>query len=158
MNTHDLKERSMRKISAPLSLVIFLLAGMGVAHAGDAQTIDAIVAASAALDKAFEGQDADAIKILTTPDHVAVTPYYGRPRSVAEQIASLSELKYVQTKIGDDKITLLGPDAGLRTFTADLDGTFKGKPIPRRVFVTSVMVRRDGRWLETFYQITVLTP
>jgi hypothetical protein len=116
------------------------------------------VAASAALDNAFERQDAEIIKSLTTPEHVAVTPYYGRPQSVDEQIASLSELKYVQTKIGDDKITLLGPDAGLRMFTADLDGTFKGERIPKRMFVTSVMVRRDGRWLETFYQVTALKP
>lgn len=54
-----------------------------------------------------------------------------------------------QTKIGDDKITLLGPGEGLRMFNADLNGTFEGKPIPQRVFVTSVMVNRDGRWLET---------
>ena len=87
-----------------------------------------------------------------------MTPYYGRPRTVDEQIATLSELKYEQTKISDDKITLLGSDAGLRMFTADLKGTFKGEPIPKRVFVTSVTVNRGGRWLETFYQITVLKP
>jgi hypothetical protein len=55
--------------------------------------------ASAALDKAFEWQSAEAIKSLTTPDHVAD---YGHPRAVEEQIATLSELKYEQTKIGDD--------------------------------------------------------
>jgi Domain of unknown function (DUF4440) len=148
----------VRKLSTLLSLVILLAAGIGVAQAGDAETTAAIVAASAALDSAFERQDAEMIKSLTTPEHVAVTPYYGRPQSVDEQIASLSELKYVQTKIGDDKIALLGPDAGLRMFTADLDGTFKGERIPKRMFVTSVMVRRDGRWLETFYQVTALKP
>jgi hypothetical protein len=148
----------VRKLSTLLSLVILLATGIGLAHAGDAETTAAIVAASAALDNAFERQDAEIIKSLTTPEHVAVTPYYGRPQSVDEQIASLSELKYVQTKIGDDKIALLGPDAGLRMFTADLDGTFKGERIPKRMFVTSVMVRRDGRWLETFYQVTALKP
>lgn len=148
----------MRQLSALVSLVIFLSAGLGVAYAGDAETTAAVVAASATLDNAFERQDAEIIKSLTTPEHVAVTPYYGRPQSVDEQIASLSELKYVQTKVGDDMITLLGPDAGLRMFTADLDGTFKGESIPKRVFVTSVMVRRDGRWLETFYQVTALKP
>jgi hypothetical protein len=29
-----------------------------------------------------------------TADHIAVTPYYSAPQSVAEQIASLPELKY----------------------------------------------------------------
>jgi ketosteroid isomerase-like protein len=126
--------------------------GAPEADVGDAETI-AIVAASAALDKVFERQDADAIKSLTTPDHVAVTPYYGHPRSVEEQIATLSERKYEQTKIGDDKITLLGPDAALRTFTADLKGTFKSKLIPQRVFVTSGMARRDTSPLAEPFQV-----
>lgn len=75
----------MRQLSALFSLVIFLSAGLGVAYAGDAETTAAVVAASATLDNAFERQDAEIIKSLTTPEHVAVTPYYGRPQSVDEQ-------------------------------------------------------------------------
>ena len=148
----------MRKIAALLSLVIVLLAGMGLAHAGDAATIDAVNVAAAALDTAFENPKAEDIERLTTPDHFAVTPYYAAPRSVEDQIASLPDLKYEQTVIGEVKVTLLGPDAALRSFAADLDGTFKGKPIPKRVFVTSVMVRHDGQWLEKFYQVTAMKP
>jgi hypothetical protein len=95
---------------------------------------------------------------LTTPGHVAVTPYYGAAQSVAEQIASLSGLKYEQTIIGEVKGTLLGAEAAMRTFTADLDGTFRGVSIPKRVFVTSIMVRQDGQWRESFYQVTALKP
>jgi len=69
----------MRKIAALLSLVIVLLAGMGLAHAGDAATIDAVNVAAAALDTAFESQKAEDIDRLTTPDHFAVTPYYAAP-------------------------------------------------------------------------------
>lgn len=148
----------MRKTAVLLCLAICLLVAAPQAKAGDAETVNAINAASAELDHAFERQDAEAIQRLTTPDHIAVTPYYGRPQPVAEQIAVLPDLKYEQTIIGEPKITLLGADAGMRSFTADLKGTFKGKPIPRRVFITSVMVRHDGRWLEAFYQATVLKP
>jgi hypothetical protein len=55
-------------------------------------------------------------------------------------------------------VILLGPQAALRTFTAEFVGTFKGKEIPRHQFVISVMVKRDGRWLERFYQTTTLKP
>ncbi|MGD0532136.1 MAG: hypothetical protein ABSA62_07640 [Methyloceanibacter sp.] len=48
----------------------------------------------------------------------------------------------------------MGADAALRAITADLDGTF----IPKRVFVTSVMVRQDGQWRERFYQVTAMKP
>jgi ketosteroid isomerase-like protein len=139
-------------------LAIALAAAMSAARAGDAETIAAINAASAALDDAFERQSAEDIKRMMTADHVAVTPYYGSPQSAAEQIASLPELKYKQTITGDVKVDVFGPDAGMRTFTARLDGTYKGKPIPADVFVTSIMVREDGQWRERFYQVTAMQP
>ena len=49
-------------------------------------------------------------------------------------------------------------DAALRTFTADLKGSFKGKPLPAKVFATEVLVKHDGKWIERFYQVTTLKP
>ncbi len=147
----------MRKII--LSVLAFALAaGIARANAGEPATVAAINAASAALDDAFERQTAEDIKRMMTADHIAVTPYYETPQTVAQQIASLPELKYKQTNTGDVKVVVLGPDAGMRTFTARLDGTYKGKTIPSDVFVTSIIVREDGQWREKFYQVTALQP
>jgi hypothetical protein len=46
----------------------------------------------------------------------------------------------------------------MRTFTAQLDGTFVGKPIGSHVFVTSIMARGEGVWRERFYQVTEMRP
>jgi hypothetical protein len=46
----------------------------------------------------------------------------------------------------------------LRTFTADLKGTFQGKKLPSQVFATELLVKRDGKWVERFYQVTTLKP
>jgi hypothetical protein len=146
------------RTTALIVLVLGLAAGLSQARAGDAETIAAINAAAAALDNAFERQSADEIKHMMTADHIAVTPYYDAPRTVAEQIASLPELKYEQTNIGPVNVDVLGPDAGMRTFTARLDGTYQGKPIPSPVFVTAIMVRQDGQWKERFYQVTAVQP
>lgn len=147
----------MRKII--LSVLGFALAaGIASANAGEPATVAAINAASVALDDAFERQTAEDIKRMMTADHIAVTPYYETPQTVAQQIASLPELKYKQTNTGDVKVVVLGPDAGMRTFTARLDGTYKGKTIPSDVFVTSIIVREDGQWREKFYQVTALQP
>ena len=147
----------MRKLI--LSILAFVLAaGIAGANAGEPATVAAINAASAALDDAFERQSAEDIKRMMTADHIAVTPYYDTPQTAAAQIASLPELKYKQTNTGEVKVVVLGPDAGMRTFTARLDGTYKGKAIPPDVFVTSIMVREDGQWREKFYQVTVLQP
>jgi hypothetical protein len=40
--------------------------------------------------------------------------------------------------------------------TADLKGTFKGKKLPSQVFATELLVKRDGKWVERFYQVTTL--
>ena len=147
----------MRKLV--LSVLTFVLAaGIASAHAGEPATVAAINAASAALDDAFERQSAEDIKRMMTADHLAVTPYYETPQTAAQQIASLPELKYKQTNTGEAKVVVLGPDASMRTFTARLDGTYKGKTIPPDVFVTSIMVREEGQWREKFYQVTALQP
>jgi ketosteroid isomerase-like protein len=142
-----------------LSVLTFVLAaGIASANAGEPATVAAINAASAALDDAFERQSAEDIKRMMTADHLAVTPYYETPQTAAQQIATLPELKYKQTNTGEVRVVVLGPDAGMRTFTARLDGTYKGKTIPPDVFVTSIMVREDGQWREKFYQVTALQP
>jgi ketosteroid isomerase-like protein len=142
-----------------LSVLTFVLAaGIASANAGEPATVAAINAASAALDDAFERQSAEDIKRMMTADHLAVTPYYETPQTAAQQIATLPELKYKQTNTGEVKVVVLGPDAGMRTFTARLDGTYKGKPVPSPAFVTAIMVRQDGQWKERLYQVTAVQP
>jgi hypothetical protein len=147
----------MTKLLA-LFVGVLLAVGASVAMADDAATITAVKAALAALDDAFARQDGDAIKRMTTADHIAITSYYGAPKSVAEQIASLSDLKFKETAVSEVAVTLFGSDAAAIMFTAKNEGTFKGRPLPSPVFVTSLFVKRDGRWLERLYQTTVLKP
>lgn len=121
-----------------------------------AEAIAAINASSNALDAAFTKRDIAAIKALMTPDHISVTPYYDGPQTVDEQLASLAEYDYSQTIIGEPSVALLAPDVALRTFTADLKGSFKGKPLPSRAFINETLVKRDGKWIERFFQVTTL--
>ncbi len=148
----------MSKRSLAISLALCVFAVISPARAGDAEPIAAVNRAAAALDQAFEHQDADAIKGLVTSDHIAVTPYYDRPTPAAAQIESLPDLKYEQTIVGEAKVAMLGTDAAIRTFEARFDGTFKGKTIPPRAFVTSIMVKEGGAWREKFYQVTAMAP
>lgn len=125
-------------------------------RADDATTIAAINASSNALDAAFTKKDVATIKALMTPDHITVTPYYDGPQTVQDQLDSLGTYDWSQTIVGDVDVALLGPEVAMRTFTADLKGTFQGKPLPPRVFNTEILVKRDGKWVERFYQVTTL--
>jgi len=150
----------MLKRAAAFSLLLLVLAGVApfVSRAGEADTIAAINASSNALDEAFAKRDVATIKALMTADHVTVTPYYDGPQTVDDQIASLPELEYGQTIQGEPNVALLGSDVALRTFIAELKGSFKGKPLPARAFVTELLVLRDGKWIERFFQVTTLKP
>jgi len=146
----------MRKLLAALSFLV--LSGVaGCNQPNDTASIEAVDNAVAELDDAYQTQDADTIKAHITSDHVAVTPYYGAPYSAAQQIGSLPDLKFKQTDLNEPKVVLLWPDVAMRTVTAKLDGTFKGKSISSpKVFITSIVVKEDGKWLERLYQVTHL--
>ncbi len=148
----------MRKLAALSFLVVLACSGPLPAAADDAATIAAVNASSNALDEAFTKKDVDTIKALMTPDHITVTPYYDGPQTVEDQLSSLGEYDWSQTIIGDVNVSLLGPDVAMRTFKAELKGTFKGKTLPARVFNTEILVKRDGKWVERFYQVTTLNP
>jgi ketosteroid isomerase-like protein len=146
----------MTKLLAALSVLIFV--SLAACTQDDVATVEAIDNAVGELDGAFEAQDAKAVKALMTSDHMSVTPYYGAPQSVDEVLASLPDLKYAQTDLSEPTVVLLGPDAAMRTLTAKVDGTFKGEAFSDKVFITSILVKQDGKWLEQFYQATHLAP
>ena len=83
-----------------------------------------------------------------TSDHLSVTPYYDGPQTIGAQIASLGDLKFSQKLVDKPKVILLGREVAMRTFTAEFIGTYKGQEMPRRQFVTAVLVKRGGRWVE----------
>ena len=148
----------MRKLFAALSFVILAATAACTPSGGDVADIEAIDDAVGELNEAFEAKDAAAIKALMTEDHVTVTPYYGAPQSVSQQLGSLAELKYEQTNLTEPTVVLLSPDAAIWTVTAKLDVTFEGKSLSGKAFITSVMAKQDGKWLEQFFQVTSLEP
>lgn len=146
----------IRNLTLAFCLSVAVSAGTLSAFADDAETIAAVNASSNALDDAYAARDVAAIRLLMTPDHVSVTPYYDGPQSVDDQIASLPELDYGATIVGTPSVVLLSDDVALRTFIADLDGSFRGKPLPAHAFVNETLVKRGGKWVERFFQITTL--
>ncbi|MCP4380483.1 MAG: nuclear transport factor 2 family protein [Hyphomicrobiales bacterium] len=145
-----------------LAVALWVMAGVFVlvdsARADDADTIAAINASSNALDDAFAARDTATIRSLMTADHVSATPYYDGLQSVDDQIASLPELDYGATIVGTPSVVLLAPDVALRTFIADMSGSFRGKPLPERAFINETLVKRDGKWIERLFQITAMSP
>jgi len=51
---------------------------------------------------------------------------------------------------------MLGADAALVTYEQSYRGSFRGDPLPGRVFVGEVWVRSGETWLQKYYQETVI--
>jgi Domain of unknown function (DUF4440) len=144
----------IRTFAAAVVALSWMAVGPVAAAADD---LGDIQAARAKLDRAFEQQNADAIRGMMTPDHIAATSTYGGAITTAEQIASLPDLKVTFTDVTPPKIDVFGSVAALVTYEESLNGTFRGKPLPGRVFVSEIWVKLDGGWLEKTYQETVIS-
>lgn len=60
--------------------------------------------------------------------------------------------------LGDMKVTHVTADVALLTYSATVDGTCMGDPIPPKVYASSIWVRRGDRWVGHFHQETVAAP
>ncbi|MEM9590595.1 MAG: nuclear transport factor 2 family protein [Pseudomonadota bacterium] len=143
----------IRCLAAVLTLAFL---AQPVAAKSTLSDVEAIDNAVGRLDEAFAEQDLDTIKTLVTKDHVAVLPYRAKPETMDQLASLLSDIKTKQTDVSEPTVTILGPDSAMRTLTARFEGTYAGKEVDDKVFITSIMVKKDGNWLESFYQVTKL--
>ena len=146
----------MVKAFFALTIILALNLSAERVAAADKDIIDAVIAADKALNDAFVILDRKALKELTAPDHVAVTPSYGRPMNTQEQLDTLADIKLKITSSSEPKVTVLAPNAVLLEQEKSYSGTFEGKPIPSRVYSTAVWSKIDGQWRERLYQETVI--
>lgn len=144
------------KISA-LAMLLAATAAPSVL-ADDASTIAEVTAAKAILDQAFQDRDADAIESMVTPDHLSVTSYYGVPFNTDDQLATLSEFDAHYFDFSEPTITVFSDDSAMVTFENSYTGTFQGRPLPERVFVSEIWEKQGGKWLQGLYQETPIAP
>ena len=132
------------------------IAAASPSFADEAADIAAIEAQRTALGRAYENGEAEAIRGLMTPDQRSVTFVYDGPQTVDEQVATFKDHKVEVYDAIPATVDMLGPDAALVTTEQSYRGTYKGNPLPGRVFVSEVWVKVDGAWLQKFYQETII--
>ncbi|MEM6460799.1 MAG: nuclear transport factor 2 family protein [Pseudomonadota bacterium] len=116
-------------------------------------------AAFSAIEKAFSEKHEEAIARLLMTDHVAAISVPDTPMNLKQELAVEPDvINFKQIVTCDKSVSFLGPDTALITFVADFQGSFREEPLPARGFVTAIMVRRDGQWLERLYQVTEFNP
>ena len=113
-----------------------------------------------AMDKAqwtaFGKKDGEVFRKSVTPDAVQTVAGSGTLAgrdTIADAIAGLScDLKSFEFK--DVKLRQLTPDVAILSYTATQDTTCDGTKLPPKLFVTSVYVKKNDKWLSANYQET----
>jgi len=138
------------------TLALLVLGGLctSAANADDASVVAEIKSARTALNEAFAKHDVATIKAMMTPDHIAVTSFYGRPVTTAEELEALAGFKSEHSDFIHTTVTILGPAAVQITFEKHYKGTFEDKPLPPLVFVSESWLKQDGKWRQQLYEET----
>jgi ketosteroid isomerase-like protein len=150
-HTH-LKENLAMRVLVITMLLARVVLQVQPAAADDTMTAE-IETAMQALNDAYTNNDRTTIDSMVTADHIGVTSY-GGVQTTAEQFTTLRELKGRYLDYTTIAVTSLGPDSALITYQNSFDGTYAGKPLPARVFVSQIWLKKDGKWLQELYQET----
>ncbi len=126
------------------------------ARADDAAEIEAVAAAMETLNSAFTAEDSETIKALMTPDHTAIAWMYDGAVGVDQQIALFPDVAYSTYDETKPEISLIADGVALINYGISLDGSFRGQPLPKHVYVSQVWVNHDGKWLQRAYQETAI--
>jgi hypothetical protein len=117
---------------------------------------DLITKEKAAWD-AFRRKDADALKKLMAPDYMEVLNT--GTMSAEQSLAGMKDFEITDVTFADWKMMTVDKDAVILTYTANVKGTYQGKPIPEGPYhEASAYVSRNGEWLAIYYQETRSQP
>lgn len=107
---------------------------------------------------AWKARDSSFYRTFLSDDHVELG-WSGRSTK-AEVLATVATPRCVVKSYSVDDVKLARFDANtaLLTYHAAQSTTCSGKPIPSPVWVSSLYVRRGGRWVNAAYQQTPVRP
>ena len=102
--------------------------------------------------EAWKDRNAEFFKSFLSDDHVELG-FYGAANK-ADVLATVASSACLVRSYSVDqfKVTLLDANTALVTYHAAQDTTCHDKPVPSPVWVSSLYMKRDDRWLNVFYQ------
>ncbi|MGH9443676.1 MAG: nuclear transport factor 2 family protein [Thermoanaerobaculia bacterium] len=104
--------------------------------------------------EAWQKRDGAFFADFVTDDHVDV--HAGGPADKAAVVAVVgSPVCVVKSySVGDFRFTQLGPDTALLVYHAEQDTSCGGNAVPSPSWVSSLYVRRNGRWKNALFQVS----
>ena len=122
--------------------------------AADPALKEALVAREKASWEAWKNRDAKFFQDFLSDDHVEVG--FSGVANKATVVAGVGSPVCVVRSYSVDRfeLTIFDPNTALLTYYADQDTTCGQNPVPHPVWVSSLYVKRGGRWWNAAYQQT----
>lgn len=71
---------------------------------------------------------------------------------IDEFLQSWDKINIENSRLSDEKVIVLDPNAALVTYRLEQKGSFNGTPFPPVVYATTAWVRSGGTWQAVFHQ------
>ena len=146
----------MRKLAATtIAILAFASLAFGQRKQADKNSLkESLIKLEKQSWEAWKKRDGKFFQNFLSDDHVevgsgglttksAVVAFVGSPVCVVKSYS-----------VDRFELTMFDKDTALLTYHAEQDTTCGGRVVPSPVWVSSLYVRRGGRWLNTFYQQT----
>jgi hypothetical protein len=143
-------------------LIIIAVASFAFASALSAQSAQtdkaAVKEALVKLEKqsweAWKNHDGKFFQEFLSDDHVEVG--FGGPTNKADVVSGVAGpiCKVKSYTVDKFELTMLDTNTALLTYHEAQDTTCNGQPVPSPAWVSSLYMKRGGRWLNVLYQQT----
>jgi len=104
--------------------------------------------------EAWKNHDSKFFEKFLSDDHVEIG--FGGPTDKAAVVASVGSSSCTVKTYSVDRfeLTILEANVAVLTYHASQETLCNGMPVPSPVWVSSVYLKREGRWLNVIYQQT----
>jgi hypothetical protein len=144
--------------SKSLLVLTLMTVAAGASLAGETDNSAATKEELITLEKqsweAWKSRDAEFFKKFLSDDHVEMG--FAGPASKSDVVAIVGSPVCVVQSYSVDRftVTLLDNNTALVTYHAAQDTSCNNKPVPSPVWVSSLYLRRNNRWVNVLYQQT----
>jgi hypothetical protein len=135
-------------------LAALVLLASTVAFAQENDVKGTIIALEKQSWEAWQKRDGKFFADFVTDDHVDV--HGSGPADKKAVVAVVGSPMCVVKSYGveDFHFTQFSPDTALIVYRAEQDTTCGGNPVPSPSWISSLYVRRDGKWKNALFQVT----
>jgi hypothetical protein len=155
-STSALRRHRMKRFIA-IGLVTFMLAGFvsgQTAQTGESSITESLTSLEKQSWEAWQKRDGKFFQHFLSDDHLEVG--FNGPATKAQVVAFVGSPTCTVKNYSVDKfkVVMLDEKTAVVTYHAEQDITCNGTAVPSPVWVSSLYVKRDGRWLNALYQQT----